>query len=293
MTTRRKFLTQAGLISAGVLIAPKLLSAKPNNIVGLQLYSLRDQLPKDVKGGIANVAAAGYKNVEPFGYSKQRGFWGLDAKDFSTLLKDNGLSTASGHFDMNEYFVHGKTDDLETYIEAANITGMSYIIVPSINGEVLKSADQFKEVADKMNKAAEICKKSGLKLGYHNHNFEWKPVDGTTFYDVLLKNTDPALVHMEMDIFWVVRSGKDPVKLFEEHPGRYALCHIKDRDKTNTNINTEIGKGSIDFKAILTERNIKLAGLKHFIVEQENYINIDPAVSIKESCDYCKNVLHV
>jgi len=217
----------------------------------------------------------------------------LDAKDFSTLLKDNGLSTASGHFDMNEYFVHGKTDDLETYIEAANITGMSYIIVPSINGEVLKSADQFKEVADKMNKAAEICKKSGLKLGYHNHNFEWKPVDGTTFYDVLLKNTDPALVHMEMDIFWVVRSGKDPVKLFEEHPGRYALCHIKDRDKTNTNINTEIGKGSIDFKAILTERNIKLAGLKHFIVEQENYINIDPAVSIKESCDYCKNVLHV
>jgi sugar phosphate isomerase/epimerase len=290
-TSRRKFLTQAGLISAGMMIAPKLMSAKPGKIVGLQLYSLRDQLPKDVKGGIAKVAAAGYKEVEPFGYSKQHGFWGLDAKAFSDLLKVNGLTTPSGHFGMDEYFVHGKTDDLESYIEAANITGMSYVIVPSVNGEVLKSADQFKEVAEKMNKAAEICKKSGLKLGYHNHNFEWKPVDGTTFYDVLLKNTDPALVHMEMDIFWVVRAGQDPVKLFEAHPGRFALCHIKDRDKTNTDINTEIGKGSIDFKTILSHS--KLAGIKHFIVEQENYINIDPFVSIKESCDYCKNVLNV
>ena len=278
-------------MSAGMMIAPQLLSAKPTRVVGLQLYSLRDQLPKDVKGGIAKVAAAGYKEVEPFGYSKKGGFWGLDAKAFSNLLKANGLTTPSAHFDMDQYFVHGKTDDLQTYIEAANITGMSYVIIPSVNGEVLKSADQFKQVAEKMNKAAEICKKSGLKLGYHNHNFEWKPVDGTTFYDTILKHTDPALVHMEMDIFWVVRAGQDPVKLFEAHPGRFALCHIKDRDKTNTDINTEIGKGSIDFKTILS--HAKQAGLQHFIVEQENYIHIDPYVSIKESADYCKNVLKV
>jgi len=294
MSTRRKFLTQAGLISAGMMIAPELMSAKPEaRVVGLQLYSVRDQLPKDVKGWIAKVAAAGYKEVEPFGYSKKGGFWGLDAKAFSNLLKANGLKTASGHFDMDEYFVHGKTNDLESYIEAAKVTGMQYIIVPSVNEEVLKTADQFKMVAEKMNKAAEICKKSGLRLGYHNHNFEWRPVDGTTFYDVLMKNTDPALVHMEMDIFWVVRAGQDPVKLFHQHPGRYALCHIKDRDKTHTDLNTEIGKGSIDFKTILSNSNIKLSGLRHFIVEQENYINIDPALSIKQSCDYCKNVLHV
>ncbi len=288
---RRKFLKQAGLISAGIMAAPKLFAAKPGNVVGLQLYSLRDQLPKDVKGVIGKVAAAGYKEVETFGYSKKDGFWGLDAKAFSNLLKANGLSTPSGHFGMDEYFVHGKTEELNSYIEAANATGMSYVIVPSIDGDVLKSADQFKQVAEKMNKAAEICKKSGLKLGYHNHNFEWKPVDGTTFYDVLLKNTDPALVHMEMDIFWVVRAGQDPVKLFQQHPGRFALCHIKDRDKKQTDLNTEIGKGSIDFKTILSHR--KEAGLKHFIVEQENYINIDPFVSIKESSDYCKSVLGV
>lgn len=293
MTSRRKFLAQAGLLSAGALIAPQLLSAKASSskIVGLQLYSLREQLPKDVKGVIAKVAAAGYKNVETFGYSKKNGFWGLDAKAFSDLLKANGLSTASGHFGMDQYFVEGKTDDLESYIEAANITGMSYVIVPSINGEVLKSADDFKAVAEKMNKAAELCKKSGLKLGYHNHNFEWKPIDNTTFYDVLLKETDPELVHMEMDIYWVVRAGQDPVKLFEAHPGRFALCHLKDMDKTNHNLNTEIGKGTIDFKTILS--NAKLAGLKHFIVEQENYINIDPYISITESAAYVKNVLKV
>jgi sugar phosphate isomerase/epimerase len=292
MTTRRKFLTQAGLISAGMMIAPRLLSAKANDkVVGLQLYSLRDQLPKDVKGGIAKVAAAGYKEVEPFGYSKEHGFWGLDAKEFSTLLKDNGLKAPSAHFGMDEYFVQGKTDTLESYIEAANILGMSYVIVPSINGEVLKSADQFKEVASKMNKAAEICGKSGLKLGYHNHNFEWKPVDGTTFYDVLLKETDPKLVHMEMDIYWVVRAGQDPVELFKKNPGRFALCHLKDMDKTDHNLNTEIGRGAIDFKTILSYA--KLAGLKHFIVEQENYTNIDPYVSITESAAYAKNILHV
>jgi sugar phosphate isomerase/epimerase len=291
MTTRRKFLTQAALLSAGAMIAPQLLSAKPSSVVGLQLYSLRDQLPKDVKGVIEKVAAAGYKEVEPFGYSKKNGFWGLDAKAFSELLKANGLTTPSAHYDMNEYLVDGKTEAFESYIEAANITGMSYIIIPSINGEVLKSADQFKMVAEKMNKAAEICKKSGLKLGYHNHNFEWKPVDGTTFYDTILKETDTKLVNMEMDIFWVVRAGQDPVKLFEQHPGRFALCHIKDRDKSQTDLNTEIGKGSIDFKGILS--HAKLAGLKHYIVEQENYINIDPFVSIAESAAYCKNTLHV
>src|SRR2546430_17639837 len=96
--TRRKFLKQAGLISAGIMIAPKVFSATPGRVVGLQLYSLRDQLPKDVKGVIAKVAAAGYKEVEPFDYSKKGGFWGLDAKAFSNLLKANGLTTASGHF---------------------------------------------------------------------------------------------------------------------------------------------------------------------------------------------------
>jgi len=292
MTTRRKFLTQAGMLSAGAILAPRLLSAMPaGKVVGLQMYSLRDQLPKDPKGVIAKIAAAGYKEVETFGYSKQGGFWGLDAKAFSDVLKANGLKTPSGHFGMDEFLLQGKTTELENNIAAANATGMTYIVIPSVNGEALKSADSFKKIAEKMNKAAEICGKAGLKLGYHNHNFEWKPVDGTTFYDTILKETDAKLVHMEMDIFWVVRAGQDPIKLFKQHPGRFALCHIKDRDKKQTDLNTEIGKGSIDFKTIMM--HAKEAGLKHFIVEQENFTNIDPYVSIAESAAYVKNVLHV
>src|ERR1700712_1278844 len=123
MTTRRTFLAQAGLITAGAIIAPNLLSAKGKSKAGLQLYSLRDQLPKDVKGVIAQVAKAGYNEVETFGFNKQTGYWGLKGKDFSQLLKDNGLTTPSGHYGLDEYFGSGKTDDLNAYIEVANTIG--------------------------------------------------------------------------------------------------------------------------------------------------------------------------
>ena len=292
MTTRRTFLTQAGLATAAILAAPSLLKAETSRIAGLQLYSLRDQLPTDAKGWLAKVAKAGYKEVETFGYDKDKGYWGLQSKEFAKVLKDNGLSTPSGHYGIDSFFGKGDTEELKRYIEVAKIIGQSYITIPSLNGEFIKSVDECKAVADKMNKAADICKASGLKLGYHNHNFEWKPLGGgATFYDTILAHTDPKLVHMEMDIFWVVRAGQDPVKILEKHPGRYALVHIKDRDKTKTDLNTEIGKGSIDFKTIIPKA--KAAGVTHFIVEQENFTNIDPYTSIKESADYVKNVLHV
>ena len=292
MTSRRTFLAQAGLATAGMIIAPGLLKAMKNDHkVGLQLYSLRDQLPKDLNGVLAKVAAAGYQQVETWQYNKTDGFFGLDAKAFKKVLDANGLSIPSGHFLMDMYLTTGKTDDLQTYIEAAHITGMEYLLVGYINGEFIKTADDFKRVADRFNGAAEVCKQAGLKMGYHNHNFEWKVAGGTTFYDTLLSHTDPALFHMEMDIYWVVRSNQDPIAIIKAHPGRFFAFHIKDMDKTNHDLNTEIGKGIIDFKSIMAYA--KLAGVKHFIVEQENYIDIDPYISITESCAYVKNVLHV
>ena len=291
MSTRRTFIAQAGIVSAGMVIIPNLLMAKATDKAGLQLYSLRDQLPKDVKGTIAKVAIAGYNEVETFGYSRDNGFWGLTPKEFSKLLTDNGLTACSGHFDMNLFFGTGQTDQLKDYIDAAQATGMEYIVVPSIREEFIKTVDDFKGVADKLNKAGEIVAASGLKLGYHNHNFEWKPVDGTTFYDTILNLTDPASVHMEMDLYWVVRSEQDPVAIIKAHAGRYFAFHIKDMDKTTPKLNTEIGNGSIDFKTIMGYA--KLAGVKHFIVEQENYTNIDPYTSITKSCRYLKDTLHV
>jgi sugar phosphate isomerase/epimerase len=292
MTNRRTFLAQAGLVSAGMMIKPAFVNAMAKDrVVGLQLYSLRDQIKTDVTGVIAKVAAAGYKEVEPFDYSKAKGFWGLDAKAFSKLLKDNGLSTPSGHFEFDSFLGTGNTDALQTYIEAANITGMEYVIVPHLNGDYIKTVDDFNHIADKLNTAGELCKKSGLKLGYHNHNFEWKPVDGTTFYDTILNKTDPSLVSMEMDLYWVVRTGQDPTAIIQAHPGRFFAFHIKDMDKGNHEKNTEVGSGAIDFKPIM--KYAKLGGIKHFIVEQENYTNIGPYVSITQSCAYVKNVLQV
>ncbi len=290
MINRRKFLAQTGLVSAGMLIKPGFLSAAINSKqIGLQLYTLREQLPKDVKSVIAKVAKAGYKEVETFGFDKKTGYWGLTSKEFSGFLKSHGLTTPSGHYGLDEFFGSGKTDDLKAYIEVAHITGQSYITVPSLAEQFIRTADDFKHIAEKMNKAAEICKGEALKLGYHNHNFEWKPVEGTTFYDTILKYTDPALVHMEMDLFWVIRAGQNPIEILKKHSGRFFAVHVKDRDKTNPNINTEIGKGSIDFKKILPVA--KAAGVKHFIMEQENFINIDPYTSITESCNYMKNSL--
>lgn len=290
MINRRKFLAQTGLVSAGMLINPGFLSAAINSKqIGLQLYTLREQLPKDVKSVIAKVAKAGYKEVETFGFDKKTGYWGLTSKEFSGLLKSHGLTTPSGHYGLDEFFGSGKTDDLKAYIEVAHITGQSYITVPSLAEQFIRTADDFKHIAEKMNKAAEICKGEALKLGYHNHNFEWKPVEGTTFYDTILKYTDPALVHMEMDLFWVIRAGQNPIEILKKHSGRFFAVHVKDRDKTNPNINTEIGKGSIDFKKILPVA--KAAGVKHFIMEQENFINIDLYTSITESCNYMKNSL--
>jgi sugar phosphate isomerase/epimerase len=294
MTNRRTFLTQAGLISAGMMIAPGILKAAPGymDIVGLQLWSMRDQLTGgDVRDVIAKVGKAGYTEVETFGYNKKDGFWGLDAKSFSDMLKSNNMSTPSGHFEFDGFFRTGNTDELYSYINAAHITGMEYIIVPHLDDNFIKTGEDFKHIADKLSTAADICKKEGLKFGYHNHNFEWKVADGTTFYDTILSRTDPDTVKMEMDLYWVVRTGQDPVTIIQAHPGRFFAFHIKDMDKSNHELNTEVGSGTIDFKRIMAYA--KVAGVKHFIVEQENYTNIDPYVSITQSCNYVKNVLHV
>lgn len=288
MTNRRTFLGQAGLMGAAMLLRPDLSSAKGVSKVGLQLYSLRDYLPKDVKGVTEKVAKAGYKEVETYGYSKQNGFWGLDAKAYGQLLKANGLVSPSGHFGIESYFRDGSDKDLNEAIEAAKTIGQTYVILPYMGGDLIDTVDKCKAMAQKFNAAGELLKKSGLKFGYHNHNFEWKPVGDTTFYDVLLKETDTNLVTLELDLYWVYRSNLDPVKMLTGNPGRFKLVHVKDADKANKELNTEIGKGLIDYKAIFAIA--QKAGIKHFIVEQENFTNIDPYVSIGESIAHIKTL---
>ena len=289
MNSRRTFLKQAGIAAAGALIIPSYACSAPNKIIGLQLYSLRLQLPKDVKGTIEKVAQAGYKEVETYGYSVKDKFWGLDPKSFKSLLKDNGLTAPSGHYGMDKFITDGNQDELKSYIEAAKIIDSEFITVPYLGDSLRKTPDDYKKVAARLNEAATLCKASGLKLAYHNHNFEFEKHGDVTGYEIMLKETDPKLVQFELDLYWVVRSGNDPVKLFAEHPGRFPMWHVKDMDKANNTINTEVGSGTINFKDIYS--HAKEAGLKHFIVEQENF-SLDPYVSIKQSADYIKkNIL--
>ncbi|GAC1383034.1 MAG: hypothetical protein NVSMB30_30610 [Hymenobacter sp.] len=222
MNQRRNFLKQAGLLSALSLLRPGALLARPSTLkVGLQLYTLRDYIGKDVKGVLAKVAHAGYNEVETFGYSPQSHFWGLTPKEFKATLAGYGLTTSSGHYEMSSFFGEGNSDALKAYLEAAATCGQTYIVVPHLDEKLRKTPDDFKAIAEKVNQAGEMCKAAGLRLAYHNHDFEFKPVAGTTLYDVLLRETQPSLVDFELDLYWVVRAGQDPIKLIEAHPKRF------------------------------------------------------------------------
>jgi sugar phosphate isomerase/epimerase len=289
MNTRRNFLKQSGLIAASVAIAPSLAFSKPKKVVGVQLYSLRDIIGKDVKGVIEKVAAIGYKEVETYGYSLKDKFWGLTPKEFSNLLKQNGLTAPSGHYDL-ESFMSGKSSDgLKSYIEAANIIGSEYVIVPFLGAGIRNSAADYMKLAAKLNEGAELCKKSGLKFAYHNHDFEFKKFGNTTGLEIMLNGTDKNLVDFELDLYWAVRSGVDPVTLFGAHPGRFKLWHIKDMDKVNKSFNTEVGQGEVDFKKIFDGQ--KISGVKHYYVEHETNYKPDEIGSIRTSFNYVKNEL--
>ncbi|MDQ7949244.1 MAG: sugar phosphate isomerase/epimerase [Pedobacter sp.] len=288
MNSRRTFIKQSGLLAASMAVMPSLAFSKANKAIGLQLYSLRDVIHNDIRAIIEKVAAIGYKEVETYGYSSKDGFWGLDAKAFGALLKQNGLRAPSGHYEMNGFF-KGNNDDFKSYIEAANIIGSEYVIVPWLDAPLRKTTDDYKKIIDKLNIGGQMCKDAGLKFAYHNHDFEFKKFGDTTGYEMMLKGTDKKLVDFELDLYWAVRSKVDPISLFKAHPGRFKFWHIKDMDKTKKELNTEVGQGAVDFKSIFAQQ--KLAGVKHFYVEHETNYKPDELGSIKTSFAYVKNEL--
>lgn len=299
MTSRRDFIKKSGIGFAGLLITPTLF----NNVlldskqdIGIQLFSVRDQLNKDVKSTLKKIADIGYKQVETFyGYGEKmsgKGFWGLDAKELAQLLKTYGLKSASGHYNTTPYLTDGNTDILKQQIEVANTLSQKYYTIPAMAPNVRQNGtvDGYKKMAELFNKAGELCKSNGLTLAYHNHAFEFVPLENKqTGFDILLKETDVKLVKFELDIFWVVNANVDPVVLFKQHEGRFAMWHVKDMDKTDNKVFTEVGTGRIDYKTIFENR--KLAGNKFIFVEQD-VIKKDAFESITESFNYVnKNLL--
>ena len=321
-TSRRSFLQQTGLIAAGMMLPGCISKATGNKAlpekIGLQLYTLRDQLAKDPKGTLAKVAAIGYNEVETFyGYEgpADKGlFWGLTPKELGAVLKQHNLVTPSGHYQLNDYLTrgNGKDDALAPQIRLATELGQQYFVVPVLPLSLWDKqlgADDYKFMAAQLNKAGELCKAANMKIGYHNHFWEFKKLSdsSSTGYEIMLKETDPSLVTFELDLFWAEKAGHDPIALFKEAPGRFFAWHVKDMDKNNTGSLTaagtenktsaellsgvtfaEVGTGSINFKKIFAQA--QLAGVKHLFVEQDK-ITIDPFTSVTESYNYLKNVL--
>ncbi|WP_119789669.1 sugar phosphate isomerase/epimerase family protein [Flavobacterium anhuiense] len=290
MISRRNFIVTTGLAATAVLASPSFALTMNKKEIGLQLYTLRDELPKDVKGTLEKVAKAGYTTVETYGFSIKDQFWGLTPIELKKILDDNGLKAVSGHYNLGSFLYDGNTAELIAAIDAAKVLKNEFLTVPWIDEPFRRSIEDYKKIAARVNEAAEMCKKAGLKLAYHNHDFEFKKYDGVTGYKILLKETDKDLVYFELDLYWVVHSGNDPLKLFKENPGRFKMWHVKDKDKNNNDLNTEVGSGTIDFKLFFSEA--KQSGMVHFFVEQENNFASNSINSIQTSCDFIsKNLI--
>lgn len=282
MNSRRKFLKATGMLATGLLAGAHAANAWSGNRIrdfGLQLYSLRDDLPKDPKGILKQVASFGYKQIESFEGAKGM-FWGMTHTDFKKYMDDLGMTIISSHCNINA--------DFEKKAAQAAEIGMKHLICPWIGPQ--KTLDDFKKFAEKFNACGDVCKKNGIRFAYHNHGYTFQPVEGVLPQDLLMQNTNEDTVDYQMDIYWVVTPGADPVAWLNKYPGRWTTCHVKDRLKqaTTDDASCDLGTGAIDLKSILKTASQK--GMKYYVVEQENYPNSTPLKSVETDAAWMKKL---
>jgi sugar phosphate isomerase/epimerase len=273
MTTRRNFLKNSALLTAGFYMPLDIRRADVGN-VGIQLYTLRKEMLDDAVGTLKQLAKIGYKELES-ARSDKGNYYGLKPKEIKKIVSDLGMKLRSGHVHMD--------DKWQQTIEQAVETGQEYLIVSSMPYEG-QNTDNYKKTADAFNRAGEQCRKAGLLFGYHNHDYEFEKDGDKILYDVLLESTDPSLVNMEMDLGWVIVTGNDPLRYFEKYPGRFPLWHLKDMIIAKKH-STEFGKGDMNIKEMLGSAG--KSGMKYYFVEQEEYSST-PFESIKENIEYLK-----
>lgn len=285
---RRSFLKQTGLLTAGALTLSQhsLLAgapAKTINPFGVQLYSVRDVIPADPKGVMTKLAQMGYKQFESYGGAK--GFlWGMEPREIKSFLDGLGVTMISTHFDYRGAV--SKPDELKKSIEMAHDAGLKYLLCPYIGPQ--KTWDDWKRIAEQFNTVGEQVSKAGLKFGYHNHDYSFRPLEGKLPQEYLLANTDPKNVMFELDLCWIDVAGQDTEAHLKKYGKRYELCHIKDYRKVDGKpVQNDLGKGAVDFKKTL--RVAMDNGMKYFIVEQEEYPG-EVLVSMKNDADYMKKL---
>ena len=287
---RRDFIRLTGGLSTGYIFSTsaslslfKGCDAGPDklNEFGIQLYTLRTDMPKDAAGILKQLAGFGYKEIESY-EGPQGMFWGMGHTGFKKYMDELGMKLIASHCDINK--------DFEKKVDEAAAIGMKYLICPWLGAQ--KSLDDYKRHAETFNKKGELCKKGGLRFAYHNHDYTFKSQEGKLPQDVLMIETDPSLVDFELDIYWLVTAGENPEAWFKKYSNRFRLCHVKDRSKTpvadNGKNSVDLGTGSINWKKVL--KTAKENGMQHFIVEQEAYPYGTPLEAAKADAEYMKNL---
>ncbi len=272
MASRREFVGAAG--AAALALAARPAWALPTSgarlkTLGVQLYTVRDALKADFDDTLRRVAAIGFREVEFAGYM------GRTPAQVKASLKAAGLTAPATHLSLEEVEQQwGPT------VKAAHGIGIQYLVVPWIDADQRKTLDDYRRVADTFNRLGKQARAEGLRFAYHNHAFEFARMDGQVPYDVLLDNTDPSLVEFEMDLYWTIEGGGNPLAYFARYPGRFPLVHVKDRTAGGQMV--DVGAGAINWGAIFAYR--KEAGIRHYFVEHDE--PKDPFASLAASYDY-------
>jgi len=254
--------------------------------VGLQLYTIRDAMAKDVPGSLKMVSYLGYKYLELASYANGK-FYGYEPNEFKKIVSDLGMEILSSHTQVEALGI--TLDNAKKMAEDHAKIGVKYCIQPWVVEEARKTLDSYKKMTADWNKVGGIMKQNGIQFGYHNHNFEFDTLEGKIpYYDVYMVELDKELVTMELDIFWATKAGQNPVEMFKKYPGRFQLFHMKDMFtkeapffKPSTNDFAPVGAGLIDFKEILAAN--KFSGMKYMFVEQDSTKDGKPFDAIKTS----------
>ena len=277
MGTRRDFLKTTTAFAVGSIVLPLSSFKAAKKPYGLILYTVRDDMKKNPEKTLEKVAAAGYQVVEAAGYNKGL-FYNMKPARFKKVVNSLGMKLISSH-------THVTMKNIQKVADDAAEAGLKYVVHPSMTGG---SIDNFKKGADNYNKFGAIFKKSGIRFGYHNHAYEFEKIDNIIPYDILLKGTQPDLVAMEMDLYWITIGGHNPWEYFAKYPGRFELWHVKDMKDNPKHDMTEVGNGIMDFKKIFSLA--KQAGMKYYFVEQDTCLDHTPLESIKISQQYLKKM---
>jgi sugar phosphate isomerase/epimerase len=283
MNTRRSFIKTAGTLAAGLSLSAQCAVAARGKArpFGIQLYTLRNELPGKARELLQQLAKQGYTYIES--YEGPEGiYWNHSPKAFKEYLDNVGLQMISSHCDIRNNFEKKAAD--------AAAIGVKYLICPWVGPQ--NSIDAFKKIAAQFNEMGSICKKNGIRFAYHNHDYSFKMVEGQIPQTVLLNETDPTLVDFELDMYWVSYAGQDPLKWLATHPNRFKLCHVKDKSRApypkEGYLSVDLGAGSIEYKKLLPKA-VEL-GMEYLIVEQEFYPNGTQLEAAATGADYMKRL---